>query len=389
MSLPPAVQSWAARLARGARELSFRAAVMRADLGYRRRAGTRMLLVSDGLAVTSEQQFAPIARHAERLRRELGLIVLHLPLGAAMRKPAAYLARFDIVGLKLSFRADESEVLAAARHMRSRLRPDGKLVYFDGDDDSCVQFPAVLEMVDLYVKKHMFRNPGDYAKSRIGKSNLTDYVARRHGWSFADDPIAASGPIEGKGTDKLFLGWNIALDDKIAELAAAIAGRTGGDRPIDVCSRATVPPENWLYPLRAPIADELAKLAGDMTVALPTARVSQDDYYHEMRSSKICVSPFGYGELCWRDFEAILCGCLLIKPNMDHIRTLPDLFVPGVTYVTTAWDFSDLDKQCRRFIADEAARARIVAKARETLLASLEPAWFVARMQDLLHACGR
>jgi len=27
--------------------------------------------------------------------------------------------------------------------------------------------------------------------------------------------------------------------------------------------------------------------------------------------SKICISPFGYGEICWRDFEAIIFGCLL------------------------------------------------------------------------------
>lgn len=383
MTLRSTFRPLARVLARGAHRLSFRARA----LGHR--AGTRMLLISDELAYTSEEQFAPIRRHAAPLRRELRLVTLHLPLGIAMRKSTAYFARFDIVGFKLSFRAAEEDVLAVARKLRARIGPGARLIYFDGDDDSGVQYPALLPLVDLYVKKHLYRNPADYARTYIGKSNLTDHVARCHQWSFADDQTPASRPLAAGDANKLFLGWNIALDDKIAALAAASAGPPAADRPIDVCSRAPASPESWIHPLRAPIADTLAALADEFNVSLPTARVSQDDYYREMRSSKICVSPFGYGELCWRDFEAILCGCLLIKPNMDHIRTMPDLFAPGVTYVPTAWDFSDLGEQCRRYIADDAARERIVAKARETLLASLEPAWFVARMRDLLHACGR
>ena len=42
-----------------------------------------------------------------------------------------------------------------------------------------------------------------------------------------------------------------------------------------------------------------------------------------MRHSRICISPFGYGEICWRDFEAILCGCLVVKPDMSHVETNP------------------------------------------------------------------
>lgn len=30
------------------------------------------------------------------------------------------------------------------------------------------------------------------------------------------------------------------------------------------------------------------------------------------------ISPFGWGKICYRDFEATLCGAASIKPNMDQ-----------------------------------------------------------------------
>lgn len=52
-------------------------------------------------------------------------------------------------------------------------------------------------------------------------------------------------------------------------------------------------------------------------------------------------SPFGWGEVCFRDFECFLAGAVLFKPSMDHLETWPNYYVPNVTYVPFAWDFSD------------------------------------------------
>jgi hypothetical protein len=98
-------------------------------------------------------------------------------------------------------------------------------------------------------------------------------------------------------------------------------------------------------------------------ILVPHQRVDQQGYYREMRSSRICVSPFGYGELCWRDFEAVLMGSLLVKPDMSHVRTEPDIFVPGETYVPVRWDFSDLAEVCERYLLDEDARNTITKNA--------------------------
>jgi hypothetical protein len=61
-------------------------------------------------------------------------------------------------------------------------------------------------------------------------------------------------------------------------------------------------------------------------------------------------------------------GCLLVKPDMGHIRTEPNIFVPGETYVPVRWDFSDLPEVCARYLADNVARKAITARAYQVLV---------------------
>ena len=270
------------------------------------------------------------------------------------------------------------------RHFRDALAGTRtKLVYFDGDDDLNVQWPSVLSLVDLYVKKHVYANEAAYAAHYIGKSNLTDYAARQYGASFDNDIIPRSGGVAAELLGKLHLGWNIALDDKLFELSQQVPTFPAPPRDIDVSCRAYVAETMWLHPLRKAALERMEAMAGRYKVLAPRDRVPQDKYYEEMLRSKICVSPFGYGELCWRDFEAILCGCLLVKPDMGHVKTEPNLFVPGETYVPVRWDYLDLEERCAPYLADESARLAIAERARSRLLTSLEPEWFSDRFSAL------
>ena len=345
-------------------------------------ARCRMLLISDGREYTSEQQFAPIWRHRRRLRRDLGLAVRWLPLDAALGRPPGSFAGFDVVGLKLSFRRPAGEAEALVERLRALIGgSDAKLVYFDGDDDSGILWPGVLDRADLYVKKHVFRDPTAYAERFVGKNNLTTHVARTTGYSFAADIIPSAGGIDPAALDKLHLGWSIALDDKIAELTPH---PPEADRPIDICGRAYVAPGNWLHGLRAPAITALESISGRWKVEVPRGRVPQAEYDREMRAAKICLSPFGYGELCWRDFEAVLSGCLLVKPDTGHIRSLPELFVAGETYLPVARDYSDLEAICAPMLVDDDARIAMAGKAQAKLLDALSAKWFVDQIAGLI-----
>lgn len=367
--------------------LTYGAARARAGVRYKVSGGPAprsFLLVTDNGNVTSEQQWAPLRRWRSKFRQELGLVFRWMDLAVAQQLSSAALSRWSVVGLKLSWQKTRVEAVAATRSLRERL--DGtttRLVYFDGDDDLCVQWPEVLKLCDLYVKKQVFADPSGYLVTYTGKCNLTDYVARTFGESFADNHIPASGLLQLPDLGKLFLDWNLALGDTIVDMDQRLRRAVPLAKDVDIVCRAAIP-QSWLRHLRQGVLGHLQTLARTYRVIAPDRAVTKSEYEAEMRRSRICVSPFGYGELCWRDFEAILCGCLLVKPDMSHVRTRPDLFEAGVTYVPVRWDYSDLAEVCARYLADENARRAIADRALVRLRAQLEPGWCVGVYRELM-----
>ncbi len=345
------------------------------------------LLISDGEAYTSEEQFAPILRWASYLSDQAGLVLQHRELKAGLSMPASSLNEFDMIGLKLSFKTPEREAVAIVKDLKLRIADSPtKLVYFDGDDDLNVQWKEVISNVDLYVKKHTYIDSKEYLKRYIGKSNITDYVARTHGTSFDNDIIPSSEEVEASDVKKIHLGWNIALDDKIFNLSRRIKHSTQANRSIDISCRAYADPAVWIAPMRNAAVEKIESLSNRFRILAPKNRVNQDQYYEEMLSSKICVSPFGFGEICWRDFEAIICGCLLVKPSMDHAMTSPNLFIPGHTYIPVRWDYADLEDVCAKYLENDNKRIEIVERAREELNKALQPAWTLNAFKSLISA---
>ena len=342
----------------------------------------RALICSDGLVYTSEQQLQPF-RDYERSLRSLRVVFLQTGIGALLRWPTALLRHFDVVAVKLHFLTSPDIVQRVAETL-DRLRGACRTIYFDGDDDACVQWPEMAGAVDFYVKKLVFANRDVYLRDFVGKSNLTDYVHRMHGISFESNPIPGTTGLTPEQAKVIRLGWNLAQDEKIVALWRHLEHAPETARSIDVVCRASAPVDSWIRPLRQPVTEALRELAGRRLVLLPTERVSQNRYNEEMLTSRICVSPFGYGEICWRDFEAVACGCLLVKPDMSHIRTTPDIFVPGETYVPVRWDFADLVETCEHYLARPEELSRIVAHAHTVLDDWYRRESVVERMVDLL-----
>ncbi len=348
-----------------------------------------VLLVSDGIAYTSEQQFAPLLRHRRQIASRTGIVFSFMNVEDAWKLTPGQLKKTHAVGLKLAFSTPASEAAAIASHVFGNAKKAGiATLFFDGDDDLSVLWPEVLETCDHYLKKHQFANRRAYTEILTGKSNLTDYVHRISGRSFADNIIPVSGGLGAPDIEKIVLGWNIALDDKITDLARDLPADSGIERDIDLFCRASVPEEFWTFPMRDAAVQAIRPLETQYRVHAPTDRVPPAEYYREMLRSRVCVSPFGYGEICWRDFEAMLCGCLLVKPDMSHVTTSPDLFVPHETYVPVSWDYSDFNAACTPYLADEGARRRIAETARARLKVALTEEWFLARFESAMRKTG-
>ena len=81
-------------------------------------------------------------------------------------------------------------------------------------------------------------------------------------------------------------------------------------------------------------------------------KYSLDEYYKKMFNSKIILSPFGFGELPPRDLESCMFGSVLIRPDVSHIETLPNIYVAHETYIPCKSDFSDLNEKIDYVLSD-------------------------------------
>lgn len=98
--------------------------------------------------------------------------------------------------------------------------------------------------------------------------------------------------------------------------------------------------------------EKLLEVLGSIKKALPNkkiishrGRLPKDKYLKLLRTSKIVISPWGNGEWCWRDYEAIYSGAVVIKPNSDFVHAVPDLYRNNKYYVACNPDFSDLEEK--------------------------------------------
>ena len=75
---------------------------------------------------------------------------------------------------------------------------------------------------------------------------------------------------------------------------------------------------------------------------LPKFKINRYQYFKELENSKIVLSPYGWGEINFRDYETFSTGALLVKPKMNHMHTWPDFFVNKKTYFGVDWHFEDI-----------------------------------------------
>lgn len=76
-----------------------------------------------------------------------------------------------------------------------------------------------------------------------------------------------------------------------------------------------------------------------------------DAYFASLARAKIGLSPYGLGDCCHRDFEAILAGCVMVGPDRDSINTWPDIYRSGEMYEQCSEDYSDLPEVVDRVLS--------------------------------------
>ncbi|MEK9967988.1 MAG: hypothetical protein VW600_02555 [Ferrovibrio sp.] len=279
-----------------------------------------------------------------------------------------------------------------------RLSKQVPVVWVDNYDSSGLLFSEVLPFVRAYWKSQLLSDRTAYLQPMYGGRPYTDYYHANHG--IADDVPITSTPVASPHLlDRLAVAWNMGLANHgywarwlerlygIWHLPGFMQPPRGfcdstSDRPVALTARfgANYTRQTVAHQRKA----MLVRLAGRM----PTDRLSRSGFRREMSHAKAAISPFGWGEVCLRDFEAFIAGAALVKPDMSHLETWPNWYVPGFTYLPIKWDLSDMDEVLASIAADQPRTTEIARNGQElyrtqTITADAGTA-FLRHFSDLL-----
>lgn len=267
------------------------------------------------------------------------------------------------------------------------------VVLFDTFDQSTSPYFAAIPLVDLYLKSQVYRDRSLYNAPMAGGFIVADWVHRQLGLDLGSWHFGSPIP-EGFGS-RLVCGWNMGVSRFYRHLGdlSRLAGPRWRDRPIEINRRFGVPDPTtatnweWYQEYRRFCGLRVTELCGGFrqTGHTPLPRLR---YLEEMRRSRIGFSPFGWGEVCFRDFETVALGAVLVKPDMGHLETYPDIYEDGVTYKAVRWDLSDLPEVCRWLLDHPDEAERIAETARARLASYIRGGRFAAQLERILERLG-
>lgn len=285
-------------------------------------------------------------------------------------------------------------------HDLQRIRQTTKrILYFDTTDSTGFLQLKVLPFVDAYYKNQLLKDKRQYMKPHYGCRFFTDYYHQK--FNVIDQESEYSECINNEGDLlKLKVSWNSGLANYsfygryLMEAYSRIpltfflnygfpSVKASQNRSIDLSCRMTVDYSresvSWL---RRQVKERLSNYTS-------SDRLSRKEYFSEMAKSKIVVSPFGFGEINYKDYEAFMCGAALLKPDMSHMETWPNYYRDGETILTHKWDASDIEDVLSEALIDKGRVYSIAQKGQEIYLYYLLTAAghneFVERFESILR----
>lgn len=243
----------------------------------------------------------------------------------------------------------EKQIIDILCHLKKYCQ---KLIWMDTSDSTGTTQFEFLPYVDLYFKKQFLKDLNEYRKPIWGGRRYAQYYHEKFGISSEGIDGVDFTPLDSSEIPKLRLSWNVGMGDLFANKYESFLRPTSIRTPryrspqskqgFDIHYRGSEWPSAAGYQ-RHLVIDRLDELT-QYSHPDPRERIDSSTYTQELKDAKIVVSPFGWGEICTRDFEAFAYGSLLLKPNMDNVDTFPNWYHPNQTYVSIDWDFSNFSQ---------------------------------------------
>jgi len=328
----------------------------------------KILILGSKVDGIVKAQFDPFKYSKAYLKNEFDIKFEFRPM-AHSKELAGMEVADDYVAIFLIpfWRETLSDLRSAIIELKSK-HPQKKVIFVDPYAQPTSNYLPLLDVVDHFVKRQTYSDPSDHLKEYKGGVSFTHYLATEDGFDLGDSFHGSDIP---SGMEAhIQPGWSLGTAKRFYKLAKNQTPRFK-KKNIDVFCRMALGNRShidWYSEYRRISIERMTSLKSQYTCAISgcyndEGLVPQSQYFKEIKQSKIVISPFGWGESCWRDYEAVCYGGLLVKPDMSHIATEPNIFVDGETYIAVKWDLSDLHEKCEYYLENEDARLKIVRNA--------------------------
>ena len=298
-----------------------------------------------------------------------------------------------------------------------------RLVWFDSRDSAGNCQLDVLPYVSVYLKRQIYRDRSIYTRSMYYGRLHSDYYHRNYGIEDDDQGSEESALTSERsptpyieterapsmdGLEKLRVAWGCGAEyhwplfNKLSFIGyfASAAARTVSarieTRPITVDPGAardkTIAAlfDDQRYSLKSVGHQRALGLVASKALDAQNkaiGRVPRNQFYSTLASAQVTISTFGWGEVCYREYEASYCGSAVLMADMSDVETFPNLYVPDVYYVPYQWNFSDFEEKAMSLLNDAPRRQALARSAQDMLMAQWTQAGrqkFAERFRDLL-----
>ena len=228
-----------------------------------------------------------------------------------------------------------------------KLTQGGDYFLFDGTDStSLLGSIEVLEQCDaIYLFKNQILKREEYKKP---------HYCGKWFWG-TDEEIGFRYDIKDKDWDRIKLsGLNLGhLNPQFRDQMPPI----NPNKPNDVCAIYQAEhKENYEHKMRNDLKYSNHRLGAwdvlDDKYSSRKAKLPPEEYFDYLYHSKVCLSPFGMGEVCFRDFECFNVGTIMIKPDMSIVLSKPNVYIDKETYFAVNYDWSNLNEVIDEILSD-------------------------------------
>ena len=239
---------------------------------------------------------------------------------------------------------NEEELINYLKELKKTVK---KLIWHDRSATSGTTDFPIIEYVDVFMKNQIMKDLNYYTHDN-GAYSVRPWLTET---TNLQDHFKKYFPCPEHQLHKIKLGWNLGLlDYRVFRGKKYLSNyfftnpkfyESSTDRNLDFSFRGAIDYGTSVSYQRNKVIELLREIKKYKSV-LSAEKLDKAAFIKEMAESKVCLSPFGWGEICYRDFEIFTAGALLFKPSISYINTFPDIFIEDETYISFSLEKEDL-----------------------------------------------